>query len=107
MPKKKMIFYAIIIVTMFLATGFMIYKNYKLTAPGSNGKISDVSPIKDFEDIGLSEGGNKEIERDADESKKFGIDIFTDAKFRALKSNTLKALNLVVGKENPFEPKER
>lgn len=103
MSKKKLIFYTAIIVAMFFATGFMIYKNYKLTAVDNSKGFINSSEIgilseDDFKAEGMgAETGNVGTSSAAE------LDIFNDQRFVSLKRNLLKKVNLIVGKEDPFE----
>jgi hypothetical protein len=101
-PKKKLIIYALIIAVMFFATGFMIYKNYKLTAVNNSVSFNNNSEA-DITAKGESAGGADVAGKDASKNSIAELNIFNDQKFNALKRNLLKKVNFIVGKENPFE----
>lgn len=101
--KNKLILYMVVIILMFLATGFMIYKNYKLTAVNNFVGVPGQDILILNDQGGSDEGVDK---KDISGSGVLVFDIFSDQKFRALKKNLLKKVNFIIGKENPFEAKK-
>jgi hypothetical protein len=105
MDKKRLTAYIVIIVTMFVSSGFLLYKNYFLTSSQEASESVNMLDLRKFDVLLGKKDEQKSTNKEIKEGEILGGNIFNNPKFHALKDSFIRrTYEIKAGRGNPFEP---